>query len=71
MSEHSASENYASAPEDSYSSEGSRNLIDEEFEKVMGRYSNPDFSFYKEFCRLFLSNLQLQAQVPPPLTQIK
>lgn len=48
---------------DSCSSDHSRNPLDEEFERVMAKYPNPDLSFYKEYCRLYLNNVRLVQQV--------
>lgn len=37
----------------------------------MSQHPNLDFSFYREYCRLFLSNIQLMKQVPVSSPQIK
>jgi hypothetical protein len=71
MSDQEASGNYDSAEGESYSSERSKNFVEEQFEKVLSQSIDPNVSFYKEYCKLYLNNVQLIAQVHLIVTQVK
>ncbi len=68
MSDRCPSENYDSADGESFSSEHSKNFVEEQFEKVLSLGPDPNMNFYREYCRLYLNNVELLAQVPSPAT---
>jgi hypothetical protein len=45
--------------------------VEEQFEKVLSQSTDPNISFYKEYCRLYLNNVQLIDQVSLNETQVK
>ena len=71
MNDQDPSENYDSVDHDSFSSEHSRNFVEEQFDRVLSLGPDPNINFYREYCRLYLSNVQLLAQVSSSSTQVR